>query len=100
MLTITTDATEAIGQILADPEVPGGAGIRIAAAGPAMNGDGPATGTLQIVVADEPAISDEVIEDEGARIFVDDSLSAFLADKLLDVSLDGEQVQFTLGDRE
>lgn len=98
MLTLNNDATEAIEQILANPEVPGGAGIRIAATGRSSNGSGPEANALQIMVAAQPATTDEVIEEEGIRVFLDDDVSEFLADKLLDVAVEGENVQFTLGE--
>jgi iron-sulfur cluster assembly protein len=96
MLTLTQDATEAIEQILESPEVPDGAGIRIAAGGPSTNGASADAGTLQITVVTGPGGEDEVIEDAGARVFVDETLATFLADKTLDVVVQDQQVQFSL----
>ncbi|MGA9859570.1 MAG: iron-sulfur cluster biosynthesis family protein [Solirubrobacteraceae bacterium] len=99
MLTLSSDATEAIEQILEAPEVPDGGGLRIAPSGPSADGDGPAGGGLQLSVAAEPDTGDEVIEDQGARVFVDGDVSPFLDDKQLDVAVDGETLQFRLGDQ-
>jgi len=100
MLTLTPDATQAIEQILENPELPEGAGVRISATPePSENGAAPQAIELQMVVAGEPAGDDHVIEDAGARVFVDDTLSGVLDDKQSDAALDGEQVEFRLGDQ-
>jgi hypothetical protein len=38
-----------------------------------------------------------VIDDGGARVFVDGTAAEFLDDKLLDASVVGEEVQFAIG---
>jgi iron-sulfur cluster assembly protein len=95
VLALTDNATAAIERILAAPGVPAGAGIRIA---PGEAGDGATPATeLQLSVAEEPADGDEVIEDHGARVFVEDTVSGFLDDKQLDAQLIDERVRFSLG---
>jgi iron-sulfur cluster assembly protein len=94
VLALTHNATDAIERILAAPGVPSGAGIRIA---PGASGDGPAPASeLQLSVAEEPAVGDEVIEEEGARVFVEDTVSEFLEDKRLDAEVIDERVRFSL----
>ncbi|MCL2418323.1 MAG: HesB/YadR/YfhF-family protein [Conexibacteraceae bacterium] len=93
MLALTQDATEVIEGLLAGPGVPEGAGVRIASAYP---NEADAPGTLQVRLAVEPGDHDEVIEEAGARVFVEDAVTQYLDDKLLDVNLDGEQVRFAL----
>jgi iron-sulfur cluster assembly protein len=95
MLTLTQDASTAIEGILASPGIPDGAGIRITLA-PAGNSSEPVAG-LQLAVAENPDVSDQVIEDSGARVFVQDTVADALADKELDVHVDAERVSFTLG---
>jgi iron-sulfur cluster assembly protein len=93
VLTLTQDATEVIEGLLAGPGVPDGAGVRIASAYPA---DTDAPSALQVKLAAEPGDHDEVIEDSGARVFVEDAVIGFLDDKLLDVDREGDQVRFAI----
>jgi Fe-S cluster assembly iron-binding protein IscA len=96
VLTLTTDATDAIERILTAPGVPDGAGLRIAPAA-ATDTAVPAS-YLQIAVTVEPDLGDQVIEEAGARVFVEDTVAPYLEDKLLDAEVVDEQVQFTLGE--
>jgi Fe-S cluster assembly iron-binding protein IscA len=96
VLTLTTDATEAIERILTAPGVPDGAGLRIA---PAEETDSAVpAGHLQLAVTVEPDLGDQVIEEAGARVFVEDTVAPYLEDKQLDAELIDEEVRFTLGD--
>lgn len=97
MLALTDNATDAIERILAAPGVPMGAGIRIAPGTAVTDGAG-ATNELQLSVAEEPVDGDEVIEEQGARVFVEDTVSGFLDDKQLDAEVVDERVRFSLGD--
>lgn len=97
MLTLTSDATDVIGRILEEPSVPDGAGIRIAAPAAATTGDAAAGSELEVTVAEEPDAGDAVIEEEGARVFVEDTVAEFLADKELDAQVVDERVNFTIG---
>lgn len=99
MLQLTSHATEAIEHILEGPEMPQGAGIRIAPAPPATNSDSPSPGVLEVTVASGPDTSDEVIDEEGARVFLEDTVAPFLDDKVLDAEVVDEGVRFTLADR-
>ena len=100
MLTLTHDATQAIEQILEHPELPDGAGVRISAT-PEVSDNGAAEDAiaLQMAVAGGPATDDQVIEDAGARVFVQDTLSDALSDKELDAAVQGERVEFRLADQ-
>jgi Fe-S cluster assembly iron-binding protein IscA len=95
VLALSDNATDAIERILAAPGVPTGAGIRIAP-GPSNDGGAP-TSELQLSVAEEPVDGDEVIEDHGARVFVEDTVSEYLDDKELDAEVIDERVRFSLG---
>lgn len=100
MLTLTHDATQAIEQILEHPGLPEGAGVRISATHEESdNGAAPDPIALQMAVAGEPASDDQVIEDAGARVFVQDTLSDALSDKELDAAVEGERVEFRLADQ-
>ena len=100
MLTLSNDATQAIEQILEHPDLPDGAGVRISTT-PEVSGNGASADPipLQMAVAGEPAGDDHVIEDAGARVFVQDLLSDALSDKELDAAVEGDRVEFRLADQ-
>ena len=97
MLTLTPGATDAIEGILKAPGIPEGAGIRIAAAAPTNSAA--AASELQVTVAAEPDDSDQLIEEEGARVFVEDTVADALKDKQLDADIVDEHVRFSLADQ-
>jgi iron-sulfur cluster assembly protein len=94
MLSLTSDATQAIERILKAPGVPDNAGLRIMPVGPADESG--ITSELQVEVADHPGEKDEVIEAEGARVFVEDSLCGYLDDKTLNAEMNQERIRFSL----
>ncbi|MCW2596388.1 MAG: adhesin [Jatrophihabitans sp.] len=88
MLTLTDNAATEIRNLVAQPEVPDDGGVRIASNG---------QGALTLALAAEPAAGDAVVEDSGARVFLEPAAGQLLDDKLLDAGVDPEgQVQFTL----
>lgn len=88
MLTLTKEAAQAINALMADQ--PGG-GLRISEV---MDGD---QAQLGLSVASAPAPTDQVIEQQGSHVFVDDQIAPLLDDKTLDARIDGEhQIAFTL----
>lgn len=94
MLAITETAAEAIRGIVAAPELPDGAGLRIAT----QPGSG-AAGALEVSVADTPAATDQVVDEAGARVFVEADAIDLLDDKLLDAQIDGSRVGFMLSEQ-
>jgi Fe-S cluster assembly iron-binding protein IscA len=46
-----------------------------------------------------PAEDDEVIEERGARVFLEPEAASLLDDKVLDASVDENQVAFTIADQ-
>jgi len=95
VLTITDTAAEAIRGIVAAPELPDGAGLRIAT----MPGTGDAA-ALEVSVAETPADTDQVVSEAGARVFVEADAVPLLDDKLLDAQIEGTRVGFTLSEQE
>jgi len=95
MLALTDEATKAIEGILDAPAVPEGAGLRIAA--PEGADAAPDAGNLQVSVVAAPAEGDQVIAEQGARVFVDNPVVPFLDDKFLDAQINGEQISFMIG---
>jgi len=94
MLALTDNASTAIEGILSSSEIPDGAGVRIA---PPDGEDAGSAVQLQVTVTGGPAATDQVIDEAGARVFVDESLAELLDDKLLDAGVVEDQVHFMLG---
>lgn len=91
MLTMTDNAATAIHTLTATPEVPDDGGIRIATDG---------EGALTLALVASPTDGDAVVEDSGARVFLESTAGQLLDDKLLDAASDGQgQVQFTVADQ-
>jgi Fe-S cluster assembly iron-binding protein IscA len=91
VLTLTNNASIEIRNLIDDPEVPEGCGVRIA--------PDPTSGDLTLSMAVTPAEDDQVIDDAGARVFLEPHAAALLEDKALDASTDGAgQVRFMIAD--
>ena len=80
MLQLTENATAVIHQIVDTAELPEGAGVRIAAAGE--------PGSLAIAAAPMPEADDQVVEDHGARVFLDSVIVPLLDGQTLDAGVD------------
>lgn len=89
MLTLTDKAQDAVKTLTDSPEAPDTAGVRIA---PALSG---ASG-LELSVVAEPAPGDEVIDNAGARVFVEEQTSGLLDGQTLDATVADGGVQFSL----
>lgn len=90
MLAITDTAADAIRGIVTAPGLPEGAGLRIA------HSESEQASALEVSVADLPAESDRVLDEAGARVFLEDAVVEMLDDKLLDAQIEGTRVGFTL----
>ena len=92
MLVLTDHAKQVIKGIV---EVAGpDGGLRITAAG-GTNGDT----ALEFGLAPAPAAGDEVVDDGGAKVFLDEAAADVLADKTLDVEEHGDHFHFSLGEQ-
>ena len=89
MLAISETAAEAIRGLVAAAGVPDSAGLRITA---------PPTGeaSFELSVAGTPAEDDEVVEKEGAQVFLEPSAAALLEDKRLEAQVEAGQVTFAI----
>jgi Fe-S cluster assembly iron-binding protein IscA len=86
MLTLTQGARLAIISLTEPTTSAGDAGVRIAAAAPIdANEQGPQLG---LEVAAGPAPGDQIIDEDGARVFLDESAASLLDDQTLDVEID------------
>jgi iron-sulfur cluster assembly protein len=90
MLTITTDAADAIRAVLGAKD----GGVRISTGAPA-NGSGP---SLTLEVAPAPEADDEVVDAEGAQLYLDPVAVDALDGKVLDAQREDDAVRFSVFD--
>ncbi|MGH2749516.1 MAG: iron-sulfur cluster biosynthesis family protein [Actinomycetota bacterium] len=90
MLTITTDAATAIKGIVDTADADGG-GLRIFAEPQNDN-----QASLEIVLAPEPGQGDQILDAEGATVYLEQSAAEFLDDKQLDADVEGDQIRFSV----
>jgi iron-sulfur cluster assembly protein len=90
MLSITPTASEAIDGILDSPNVPEGAGVRIATEAAGQEGEA----AFQLSVVPEPSEGDEVIAD--GNVFIEPETSRILDESELDAAVEGGEVRFIL----
>ena len=94
MLALTDNAVEAVKTIVSSSDdVSETGGLRMVAeqGGTQMN--------LQLSVALLPGEDDEVIEEQGARVFLEPEAASLLDDKVLDASVEHNQVAFTIAEQ-
>jgi Fe-S cluster assembly iron-binding protein IscA len=88
VLTLTENAATEIRNLIAMPEVPDDGGVRIASDD---------SGALTLALAGGPTDGDAVIEDHGARVFLEPAAGQLLDDKELDAGVDpAGNVQFSI----
>lgn len=89
MLTLTDNASTIVNTIT--EQIPDASGLRITT----EQGDQP---SFEVAPADTAAPGDQVVEQDGATIYLDETASQQLDDKILDAAVDeGGGVQFALG---
>ncbi len=88
MLAITDEALEALKLLV---EETGAEGLRISTSAQSLIGAGPA---LQLEPAVGPELGDEILDADGARVFVARSMA--LGDKVLDAEIEAGQINFAL----
>jgi Fe-S cluster assembly iron-binding protein IscA len=91
VLVLTHDAATVIRSIVEQSDVPEQGGLRITAQ-PVDEQQA----ALQLAVAQEPDALDEVVEQEGAQVFLEPVVAQALADKVLDASVEDDGVRFTI----
>jgi Fe-S cluster assembly iron-binding protein IscA len=89
VLTLTSEAAQAIQGLVADHP---GAGLRISS----RSSDGNQV-QLGLEVSERPAPTDEIIEEEGSQVFLDEDVAPLLDGRTLDARItDDQEVAFTL----
>ena len=94
LLALTDNAVEAVKNIVSSSdETSETGGLRLVAerAGTQAN--------LQLSVVPLPAEDDEVVEEQGARVFLEPEAASLLNDKTLDASVEKDQVAFMIVDQ-
>ena len=91
MLLLTHDAATVIRSLVEQSEVPEGGGLRITAQ-PLGNRQA----ALELSVAEEPDALDEVVEQQGAQVFLEPIVAEALADKVLDAAIEGDGIRFEI----
>jgi len=87
MLAVTENATSVVQQLTDRAELPDGAGLRIATADESPS--------LTVAPAGTPEEGDQVVESEGARVFLEAEAAEILDDKVLDARVnDSGGVEF------
>jgi len=93
MLTLTDGAAQVIRTLTAQPELPPETGLRITARDEDM-------ATFQLAVTEGPVAGDQVVEAEGARVFLEPTAATALEDKALDAQVNDEgDVAFSVSDQ-
>src|SRR4051794_36560090 len=93
MLTITDTAAEAVRQLSAGSGLEPEPGLRIAPGAPTSTGT-----PLELSLAPGPETNDQTVEEGGATVYVEEELTEFLDDKMLDASVEEGRVRFRLAD--
>ena len=90
MLTLTEEATTAVKTIAAQLPDAAQGGVRI-------EGAGSPDSQFRRSVVDGPEAEDAVVENSGARVFLDADAAQVLDDRVLDAQVDGQgSVQFAV----
>ncbi|MBV9450221.1 MAG: hypothetical protein JO345_30460 [Streptosporangiaceae bacterium] len=93
MLVLTEAAAEVVKSVTSTPQAPDGAGLRITSSPEPQS-----PGALEVTAAAGPDENDEVLEADGARVFLEPQAAAYLEDKVLDAQFDEEgRAHFSLG---
>jgi Fe-S cluster assembly iron-binding protein IscA len=94
LLALTDSAVDAVRRIVeSSDEASETAGLRLVAEQTGMEAN------FHLSVTQLPAEDDEVIEEEGARVFLEPEAASLLDDKVLDASVEQNQVAFTIADQ-
>ena len=93
MLTITDNAVSAIRSLTSQPDLPTETGLRIM-----KQGEG--APSLQLELTEGPAAGDQVVEEGGARVFLEAAAAGVLKDKTLDAQVNEQgDLAFRISDQ-
>ena len=95
MLTLTESAKEMVRDMVSADGAPDGSGLRIVAAHD--EDGGPA---LSLELATAPAEGDQVLDDDGTRVFLEPEAASMLDDKVLDAKRHDDHYHFSLEEQD
>jgi iron-sulfur cluster assembly protein len=94
LLALTDNAVEAVKNIVSSSDdASDTSGLRVVAERAGMQAN------LPLSVVPLPAEDDEVIEEQGVRVFLEQEAASLLGDKVLDATVEQNQVAFTIADQ-
>jgi iron-sulfur cluster assembly protein len=94
LLALTDSAVQAVKDIVASSnELSETGGLRLVAEREGVEAN------LQLSIVPLPAEDDEVIEEQGARVFLEPEAASLLDDKILDASVEQNQIAFAIADQ-
>jgi iron-sulfur cluster assembly protein len=94
VLSLTSHAADAINGLVASSKMPPGSGLVIS-----MSADSEQGIALELSLAEEPKQTDQLIQAQGANVFLESELAPYMDNKLLDVDLSGDEVSFLIDDQ-
>jgi iron-sulfur cluster assembly protein len=95
VLTLTDSAVQVIRTVTSQPELSPQTGLRIATQSQPDD-----AGTLALAVAEGPQAGDEIVEEQGARVYLEPDAASILDEMTLDASVDEQgDVTFRLAER-
>jgi iron-sulfur cluster assembly protein len=94
MLTLTDSAKEMVREIVETGDATEGSGLRIATTEDADGEPG-----LRLEVATAPVEGDQVVDQDGTRVFLEPAAASLLDDKVLDVQRHDDHFHFSLGEQ-
>ena len=90
MLTLTENASTVVRTLVDQTGAADQAGLRISQ-------DAPDSPALHVIPTEAPQPGDQVVEEDGARVFLEEVAAVTLDDKILDAQVDDRGgVQFTI----
>lgn len=98
MLTLTPNASTIV-KTIADQTVEQSETAEADQAGLRISSEAAAPEEFTVATADQPESGDEVVESAGARVFLSETASTALSDKVLDAQVDDSgNVSFQIGE--
>jgi len=96
MITLTTEATDAIKELVESAELPDTGGLRLDMSDGTLNSAPP---SLALTLVDTPSAGDEVIDDGGTHVYVSREAAPLLDGKEIDARSEEGGVTFLVNDR-
>jgi Fe-S cluster assembly iron-binding protein IscA len=94
LLALTDRAVQAVKDIVSSEEVAETGGLRVVAAERAGM-----QANFELKVVPLPAEDDQVLEEQGARVFLEPEAASLLDAKVLDANVEQNRVAFTIADQ-